>query len=55
MEIREIEEKIYQLETEIALLKKHVKETQRKCDHHFQGNLNYETCIKCNKVNVLYY
>lgn len=55
MEVLKIEEEISQLENRIELLKKQVNEIQETCKHHFKGNQYYETCTKCNKVNVLYY
>lgn len=50
-----MEEEINQLKGKLILLKNQLMEIQKNCDHHFQGNLHYETCTKCNKVNVLYY
>ncbi|MEG9296855.1 serine protease [Mangrovibacillus sp. Mu-81] len=55
MKIQIIEEEINQLKTHLAFLEKSLKEIQQNCDHHFKGNQYYETCIKCNKVIVLYY
>jgi hypothetical protein len=50
-----IEEEINQLKNHIAFLESCLKEIQQNCDHHFNGNQYYETCEKCNKVNVFYY
>jgi prefoldin subunit 5 len=55
MKIHTIEEEINQLKTQLALLEKRMNEIQQNCDHHFKRNQYYETCMKCNKVNVLYY
>ncbi|MBP1930126.1 serine protease [Ammoniphilus resinae] len=55
MEIQEIEEEIRKLQNRLDELKNEVNEIQRDCDHRYQGGLLYETCIKCHKVNALYY
>jgi hypothetical protein len=55
MNVQKIEEEITQIKTNLAFLEKRLKEIQRNCDHHFKGNQYYEKCLKCNKVNVLYY
>ncbi|KON88078.1 serine protease [Sporosarcina globispora] len=55
MKVEKIEEEINQLKTHLAFLEKSLKEIQQNCDHHFIGNQHHEKCIKCNKVNVLYY
>jgi hypothetical protein len=55
MNVQKIEEEINQMKTSLAFLEKHLKEIQRNCDHHFKGDQYYEKCLKCNKVNVLYY
>jgi len=55
VEIQEIEEEIRQLEKRLDELKHQVNEIQRSCDHRYQRSLLYETCIKCHKVNALYY
>ncbi|WHY01057.1 serine protease [Neobacillus sp. DY30] len=55
MKIQKIEEEINQLKIHLAFLEKCLVEIQQNCDHHFKRNQYYETCIKCNKVNVLYY
>jgi hypothetical protein len=55
VKVEKIEEEINQLKTHLAFLEKSLKEIQQNCDHHFKGNQYHEKCIKCNKVNVLYY
>jgi hypothetical protein len=55
MNVQKIEEEITQVKTNLAILEKRLKEFQLNCDHHFKGNRYYEKCLKCNKVNVLYY
>ncbi len=55
MNVQKIEEEIKRLESHIDILKLHLKNIQTNCDHQFQGNDYFETCKKCNKVNVLYY
>jgi predicted RNase H-like nuclease (RuvC/YqgF family) len=55
MEIHKIKKEINQLQTRLYSLEKRLEEIQRNCNHQFKGDLQYETCIKCNKVNVFYY
>ncbi|MFS0645268.1 serine protease [Siminovitchia sp. 179-K 8D1 HS] len=55
MNVQKIIEEIKQLERQIEVLQIQISEIQQSCDHHFIGNEYYETCSKCNKVNVLYY
>ncbi len=55
MKIEQIEEEINQLKIHLAFLEKRLAEMQQNCDHQFKRNQYYEKCIKCNKVNVLYY
>ncbi|MGR3764145.1 serine protease [Rossellomorea sp. NS-SX7] len=55
MKVEKNEEEINQLKTHLAILEKKLKEIQQNCDHHFKGNQHHEKCIKCNKVDVLYY
>ncbi|GIN63274.1 hypothetical protein J27TS8_32670 [Robertmurraya siralis] len=56
MKVEKMEAEINQLKSHLALLEKRLKEIQQNCDHHFsKSNPYYEQCIKCNKVNVLYY
>ena len=55
MKIDTIEEEIHQLKTHLAFLEKRLKEIQQNCDHHYKGNQHHETCMKCKKVNILYY
>jgi hypothetical protein len=55
MKIHTIQEEIHQLKMQVALLESRLKEIQQSCDHHYKRNQYYETCMKCNKVNVLYY
>nr|WP_205831494.1 serine protease [Bacillus sp. RO2] len=50
-----MEEEINQLKIQLDFLEKSLKEIQQNCNHHFEGNQHHEKCIKCNKVNVLYY
>ncbi|WP_408009997.1 serine protease [Pseudalkalibacillus sp. A8] len=55
MDAQKIEEEINQYKAHLAFLEKRLIDLQQNCDHHFQGHQNYEKCLKCNKVNVLYY
>lgn len=55
MKGQHIEAEIRELENRLDFLKKQLQETQEHCDHQFEGNNIMEKCIKCNKVNVLYY
>ncbi|MED4014470.1 serine protease [Sutcliffiella cohnii] len=55
MEVKKIEEEINRLKTQLSFLEKSINEIQEKCEHHFKGNQYHEKCMKCNKVNVLYY
>ncbi|UTR12149.1 serine protease [Evansella sp. LMS18] len=55
MKGQHIEAEIRELENRLDFLKKQLQETQEHCDHHFEGNNFMEKCLKCNKVNVLYY
>lgn len=55
MNIQKIEEGITQMKTSIAFLEERLKEIQQNCDHHFKGDQYFEKCLKCNKVNILYY
>ncbi len=55
MNAQEIEEEINQYRAYIASLQGRLRELQQNCDHHFQRDLYFEKCLKCNKVNVLYY
>jgi hypothetical protein len=56
VKVEKIEEEIKQFNIHLAFLEKRLKEIQQNCDHQFsKGNQYYEKCIKCNKVNVLYY
>jgi predicted RNase H-like nuclease (RuvC/YqgF family) len=55
VKVEKIEEEINQLKTRLAFLEKSLKEIQQNCNHHFKGNQHHVKCIKCNKVNVLYY
>jgi hypothetical protein len=56
VEIRKLEEEIKQIKSHLSFLENRIIEIQQNCDHQFcDGNQYYEKCIKCNKVNVLYY
>lgn len=55
MNVQKIKEEIKQLEWKIENLKVRMSEIQQSCDHQYDGNDYFETCSKCNKVNVLYY
>ncbi|MGC8228241.1 serine protease [Pseudobacillus badius] len=55
MDVHKIEEEINQLKIKLAVLQNRLQFIQQNCDHQFQGNQYYETCVKCRKVNVLYY
>lgn len=55
MSVQKIKEEIKQLELRIKALKNQARKIQQACNHQFSGNEYYETCSKCNKVNVLYY
>lgn len=55
MSVQKINEEIQQLELRIKMLKIRAKKIQQSCDHQYDGDEYYETCKKCNKVNVLYY
>ncbi|MBM7715786.1 hypothetical protein JOC94_002775 [Bacillus thermophilus] len=55
MNVQKIIEEMKQLERKIEVLQVRINEIQQACDHHFIGDAYYETCSKCNKVNVLYY
>ena len=55
MNVQKIKEEITQMKTSLAFLEERLKEIQQNCDHHFAGDQYYEKCLKCNKVNVLYY
>ncbi|KAB7707037.1 serine protease [Bacillus aerolatus] len=55
MNVQKIEAEINQLKTNLTFLEKRLKVIQQNCEHKYKGNQYYETCIKCNKVNVLYY
>ncbi|WP_088031939.1 serine protease [Evansella clarkii] len=55
MKGQHIEAEIRELENRLDFLKKQLQETQEHCAHQFEGNNIMEKCIKCNKVNVLYY
>ncbi|MFK2826467.1 serine protease [Bacillus sp. B190/17] len=55
MNAQKIEAEINQLKTDLSFLQKRLKMIQENCEHQFKGNQYYETCIKCKKVNVLYY
>lgn len=53
--MKQIEHEMNQLKKRLAFLEKHIKEIQQCCDHHFQGDSYYQKCVKCSKVEVLYY
>ncbi|WP_373894656.1 serine protease [Virgibacillus sp. CBA3643] len=55
MKVQNIEEEIIQTKNHLAFLEKSLKEIQKKCDHHFKMNDNFERCLKCNKAEALYY
>lgn len=55
MEVNKIVEEIKQLQSRLTYLEKCLEEIQQACDHHYVGNQHYQTCTKCQKVNVLYY
>ncbi|OCA81334.1 serine protease [Pseudobacillus wudalianchiensis] len=55
MNIHKIEEEIDQLKAKLLFLQNRVRVIQQNCDHRFKGDQYYETCMKCKKVNVLYY
>ena len=55
MNVQKIEEEITRMKTNLSFLEKSLEEIQRNCDHHFKAYQYYEKCLKCNKVNILYY
>ncbi|MFA9556895.1 serine protease [Evansella sp. AB-rgal1] len=55
MKAQMLEVEIKEVKEYLASLEKQLQELQENCDHHFQENTYYETCLKCNKVNSLYY
>lgn len=50
-----IEEEINQLKSQLSFLENQLREIQASCTHQFEGNHLFETCVKCKKVNSLYY
>ena len=55
MNVQKIKEEITQMKTSLAFLEERLKAIQQNCDHRFDGDQYYEKCLKCYKVNVLYY
>ncbi|TWI59226.1 serine protease [Halalkalibacter nanhaiisediminis] len=55
MKVGQIEKEIDQLEWNLALLKNRLTMIQQNCNHQFKGDQISQKCVKCNKVNVLYY
>lgn len=55
MEIPKIEVEMNRIKNQLAILEKCLKEIQQYCEHDFRGNQYYEKCIKCHKIEVLYY
>ncbi|MBS4192033.1 serine protease [Bacillus sp. FJAT-49705] len=55
MKEQNLTKEIKQLEIRLVLLKRQLEEIQKNCEHQFIGSPYSETCMKCNKVNVLYY
>ncbi len=53
--VQEIEEEMKQSKAYLAFLENRLKEIQQNCHHHFEGNSYYERCVKCHKIEVLYY
>jgi hypothetical protein len=55
MNVQKIKKEITQMKTSLAFLEERLKAIQQNCDHRFDGDQYYEKCLKCYKVNVLYY
>lgn len=51
----QIEEEMDQLEWQLALLKARLTDIQQNCDHQFIGDHYSQKCVKCHKIDVLYY
>ncbi|WP_371018958.1 serine protease [Pseudalkalibacillus sp. JSM 102089] len=55
MKVQKIEEEINQTKNHLSFLENSLKEIQENCEHQFKGDQNFERCLKCNKVEILYY
>ncbi|QIZ08683.1 serine protease [Priestia megaterium] len=55
MNVQKIKKEITQMKTSLAFLEERLKAIQQNCDHRFDGDQYSEKCLKCYKVNVLYY
>jgi hypothetical protein len=55
MNVQKIKKEITQMKASLAFLEERLKAIQQNCDHRFDGDQYYEKCLKCYKVNVLYY
>lgn len=55
MPVKMIEDEMDQLKKRLAFLESRLHEIQHYCEHHFEGNSYYQKCVKCHKVEALYY
>lgn len=55
VEVQKIRVEMNRIKNQLAYLEQCIKEIQQNCDHDFRGNQYYEKCIKCHKIDVLYY
>lgn len=53
--VKKIEWEINQLKSRFAFLENRLKEIQQQCNHQFEGDSHYQKCVKCKKIEVLYY
>lgn len=55
MEAKDIIKELTDLKNRMIILENHLKDIQKQCKHHFEGDTNYKQCSKCMKVEALYY
>lgn len=55
MQAVHIEAEIRRLQEQLHHLEKTLKNIQQQCKHHYENNTSHEKCVKCLKVNALYY
>ncbi|MFC0522957.1 serine protease [Pontibacillus salicampi] len=55
MKAQDITEEIAQLKIHINALEKQLHQLQEECEHEYIPSAHHEQCMKCHKVNTLYY
>ncbi|MFC0470081.1 serine protease [Halalkalibacter kiskunsagensis] len=55
MKVNDIQEKIHQLQDQLNYWENHLKDVQNDCNHDYQEDSFYKKCIRCQKIEAIYY